>query len=93
MWCGPQPPPPPPPFPPIPSPDIARVGNRIIDRRDGQPVHLKGVGMMGSEYACIDKIGVFAGPADASVIDAMRQWGINAIRLPMNEDCWSELLR
>jgi hypothetical protein len=44
--------------------------------------------MMGSEYMCAKAHGVFAGPANATVVDGMAAWGINAIRLPMNEDCW-----
>jgi hypothetical protein len=43
---------------------------------------------MGSEYMCAKAHGVFAGPANATVVDGMTAWGINAIRLPMNEDCW-----
>lgn len=37
---------------------------------------------------CTGSNATFAGPADASVVDGMAKWGINAIRLPMNEDCW-----
>ena len=33
-------------------------------------------------------LSVFAGPADLTVVEGMARWGINAIRLPMNEDCW-----
>lgn len=72
----------------VSSPDIYRVGNKLLDRRNGKPVYLKGVAMMGGEYSCVSKHGIFAGPADHSVIDGMATWGINAIRLPMNEDCW-----
>ncbi len=44
--------------------------------------------MMGGEYMCAHDSGIFAGPADLSVVEGMGRWGINAIRLPMNEDCW-----
>lgn len=71
-----------------PAPDVHRVGNTIVDRRTGQPVVLKGMAMMGGEYMCVNAHGIFAGPANASVVDGMAKWGINAIRLPMNEDCW-----
>lgn len=71
-----------------PAPDVHRVGNKIVDRRTGQPVVLKGMAMMGGEYMCVKAHGIFAGPANASVVDGMAKWGINAIRLPMNEDCW-----
>src|SRR5207244_2153921 len=31
------------------------------------------------------------GPTDASSIDAMKAWGANAVRVPLNEDCWLAL--
>ena len=70
-------------------PDLHRVGNRLLDRRTGQPVVLKGMAMMGGEYSCVHGHNrIFAGPANETVVDGMAAWGINAIRLPMNEDCW-----
>lgn len=33
-------------------------------------------------------IGFFAGPADRRAIAAMKAWRIDAVRLPLNEDCW-----
>jgi len=69
------------------APDLHRVANKILDRKTGQPVLLKGVAMMGGEYSCVSNAGIFAGPADTSVVKGMASWGINAIRLPMNEDC------
>ena len=39
-------------------------------------------------YMCVSSSRTFDGPADATVVDGMAKWGINAIRLPMNEDCW-----
>jgi hypothetical protein len=70
------------------APDLHRVGNKLIDRRTGEAVHLKGMAMMGGEYSCVHNVSVFAGPADLTVVEGMARWGINAIRLPMNEDCW-----
>src|ERR1700748_3416836 len=36
--------------------------------------------------ACeIDK---FDGPHDQASIDAMKSWNLNAVRVPLNEDCW-----
>ena len=44
---------------------------------------------MGSEYECVQQgTQIFAGPSDNAVIDAWRSWGINAVRIPLNEDCW-----
>jgi hypothetical protein len=69
-------------------PSLHRVGNKLLDRDTGKPVVLKGMAMMGGEYSCVHGQGVFAGPANETVVDGMVAWGINAIRLPMNEDCW-----
>ncbi|MCU1688386.1 MAG: cellulose-binding protein [Jatrophihabitantaceae bacterium] len=32
--------------------------------------------------------GFFDGPTDAATIATMKSWGVNAVRIPMNEDCW-----
>lgn len=67
---------------------ILRVtGNRLTDGQ-GRTVRLLGVDRSGTEYACIEGLGVFAGPADARAISAMKSWRINAVRVPLNEDCW-----
>ena len=70
------------------APDVHRVGNKLVDRATGKPLTLKGVAMMSGEYACVHTSKIFEGPANQTVIDGMAGWGINAIRLPMNEDCW-----
>lgn len=63
------------------------TGNRLVNGQD-QPVRLLGVNRSGIEYACIQDLGIFAGPSDKRSIAAMAAWGINAVRLPLNEDCW-----
>jgi uncharacterized protein YbdZ (MbtH family) len=63
------------------------AGNRLVDG-GGQPLRLLGVNRSGTEYACMQGIGFFAGPADRRAIAAMKAWGINAVRIPLNEDCW-----
>ena len=68
-------------------PHIWRRGNQLIDRHSGQPVQLKGVGTMFAESSCIRGTGVIQGPFQQS-IPAWRSWGVNAVRLPLNEDCW-----
>ncbi|HZI44818.1 MAG TPA: cellulase family glycosylhydrolase, partial [Ilumatobacter sp.] len=62
-------------------------GNRLVDP-NGQPVVLHGVARSGTEYACIQGTGIFDGPNDAASIAAIKSWGINAVRVPLNEDCW-----
>src|SRR6202011_6113426 len=38
--------------------------------------------------ACIQGWGFSDGPADASMAQAIASWHANAIRVPLNEDCW-----
>jgi hypothetical protein len=63
------------------------IGNRLVNGQ-GRPIRLIGVDRSGPEYACIQNLGIFAGPADERAIAAMTAWRINAVRLPLNEDCW-----
>jgi endoglucanase len=63
------------------------VDTQLIDAT-GQPIRLLGINRAGTEYACIQGWGIFDGPHDAAAIAAMRTWGINAVRVPLNEQCW-----
>jgi endoglucanase len=59
---------------------------RIVDGA-GNPVALHGVDRSGTEFECLS--GAFAdGPVDQGGIDAMKTWNVNAVRVPLNEDCW-----
>lgn len=62
-------------------------GNRLVNAA-GQGVRLLGVDRSGAEYACVQHLGIFAGPTDKQAIAAMTSWRIDAVRLPLNEDCW-----
>jgi hypothetical protein len=62
-------------------------GNRLVDQ-NGTPVRLLGVNRSGSEYACAQGWGIFDGPTDAASITAIASWHVNAVRVPLNEDCW-----
>jgi endoglucanase len=64
-------------------------GNRLVF--DGEPVRLIGVNRSGSEFACVQGWGIFEGPVDDTAIDAMLDWGINTVRVPLNEHCWLAL--
>jgi hypothetical protein len=69
-------------------------GNRLVDGAGaGHAVQLRGINRSGLEYACIQGWGFFDSPHpdqidDPSMIAAMKSWAINAIRVPLNEDCW-----
>ena len=53
----------------------------------GKPVQLHGVDRSGTEFACLS--GSFSdGPVDQASVDAMKAWHVNAVRVPLNEDCW-----
>jgi endoglucanase len=63
------------------------AGNRLLDS-SGRVVRFHGVNRAGTEYACIQEDGIFDGPSDAASIRAMAAWHVNAVRIPLNEDCW-----
>jgi endoglucanase len=68
-------------------PAVHVVGNSLVDA-NGRPLRLLGVSLSGPEYACIQGLGIFAGPTDARSIAAMKAWRINVVRVPLNEQCW-----
>ena len=69
---------------------ISVVGNHLVNG-SGAPIRLLGVNRSGPEYACIQGWGIFDGPNDASSVAAMAAWHINAVRIPLNEDCWLDI--
>lgn len=68
-------------------PGLHVVDNRLVDRED-QPLRLLGVNRSGGEYACVERHGFFAGPTGRRAVAAMTAWGMNAVRVPLNEHCW-----
>ena len=70
------------------SPPSLHVSAGTILDGTGTPVVLHGVNRSGSEFACVGGFGFFDGPTDAASIVAMKAWNINAVRVPLNEDCW-----
>ncbi len=62
-------------------------GNQILNTA-GQAVRLLGVDRSGGEYMCVQGRGIWDGPTDAQSIQYMLAWKINAVRIPLNEDCW-----
>jgi hypothetical protein len=61
--------------------------NRLLDGA-GHPVRLLGVNRSGAEYACVQGWGIFDGPVTAKSVAAIAAWHTNAVRVPLNEDCW-----
>ena len=63
------------------------VGNELVNG-SGQPMRLIGMDRSGTEYACVQGWGIFDGPSDANSVAAMTSWHGDAVRVPLNEDCW-----
>jgi hypothetical protein len=62
------------------------VGNRLYNGSN-QLIHLHGVNYSGTEYACIQGWGIFDGPSDAAMINAIASWHSNVVHIGLNEDC------
>jgi endoglucanase len=68
-------------------PPIHVQGNKIMTDT-GQQVILRGVNRgNGPEHACMRTNGI-NGPTDLASVQAMLNWKINTVRIPLNEDCW-----
>ncbi|HTR76171.1 MAG TPA: cellulase family glycosylhydrolase [Solirubrobacterales bacterium] len=70
-----------------PAPYVGVGGNHLVNE-SGRPVRLLGVNRSSGEYRCVQGYGIFEGPTDEASIAAIRSWGANAVRLPLNESCW-----
>jgi hypothetical protein len=70
------------------APQLHVSGNRLVDA-SSQTVVLHGVNRSGGEFACVQGWGIWDGLMDQASIDAMKTWGINSVRVPLNEACWN----
>jgi hypothetical protein len=52
-------------------------------------VTLHGVNRAGTEFMCVQGHGIFDGPSGQASVSAMKSWGVNAVRIPLNEACWN----
>ena len=62
------------------------MGNQLYDGTIA--IRLLGVNRSGTEFECIQGDGIFDGPSDQTSISAILTWNVNAVRIPLNEDCW-----
>ena len=62
-------------------------GNHFVDGA-GQTIRLLGVDHASSEYACAQGWGYNDGHQDDADAAAVAAWHANAVRIPLNEDCW-----
>lgn len=72
---------------PPPAAGLHVAGPQLQDA-NGNVVRLHGVDRSGTEYACIQGWGIFDGPSDQASVSAIKAWHVNAVRVPLNEDCW-----
>ena len=84
---SPTPTPTPAPTAPVGLAPLRVSGNRLVDAT-GHTVVVHGVARSGTEYSCIQGWGIFDGPSDAASLIAIRSWRANAVRVPLNEQCW-----
>ena len=66
---------------------IAVDGSHFVNG-DGQSIRLLGVNHPSAEYACVDGFGYNDDHQDAADAAAIASWAANAVRVPLNEDCW-----
>jgi hypothetical protein len=69
---------------------ISISGNHFVNgpNRTGQKIQLRGVNVSSSEYACADNYGYDDGFYTDATAAAIAAWDANAVRIPLNEDCW-----
>ena len=80
---------------PAPTTALQVVGNQLRNAA-GQPIRLLGVNHSGSEYACAQGgsasagwgWGLYDADLDGPRAQAIKAWGTNVVRIPLNEDCW-----
>lgn len=66
---------------------ISVAGNHFVNG-EGQTIRLLGVNRSSAEYACVDGYGYDDGHFDDADAAAIASWKANAVRVPLNEDCW-----
>ncbi|WP_181446717.1 cellulase family glycosylhydrolase [Streptomyces sp. NTH33] len=82
----------PPPTDPPPAgdgraPALRVSGNKLVDA-GGKNRRLLGVNRSGGEFMCVQGYGIWDGPVDDAAIKAIADWKANAVRIPLNEECW-----
>ncbi|WP_099903537.1 cellulase family glycosylhydrolase [Streptomyces sp. TLI_171] len=70
------------------APALHVAGNQLVDA-SGKQVVLRGVNRSGMEFMCVQGYGFSDGPVDGASIAAIKSWKANAVRVPLNEDCWN----
>ncbi len=63
------------------------MANHLVNGA-GEVVRLLGVDRSGAEYECMYSSQIFDGPSNGASAAAIAAWHANAVRVPLNEDCW-----
>ena len=66
---------------------IAVSGNHFVNG-SGATVRLLGVNVPSTEYACDEGWGYSSQPRTLATAEAIASWHADAVRVPLNEDCW-----
>uniref|UniRef100_A0AAU2VER3 Endoglucanase n=1 Tax=Streptomyces sp. NBC_00003 TaxID=2903608 RepID=A0AAU2VER3_9ACTN len=69
------------------APVLRASGNKLVDAA-GTTRRLLGVNRSGGEFMCVQGRGFFDGPVDDASVAAIADWHANAVRIPLNEECW-----
>jgi endoglucanase len=69
------------------APALHVSGTKLVDA-DGKAHRLLGVNRSGGEFMCVQGYGIWDGPVDDAAIKAIADWKANAVRIPLNEECW-----
>jgi endoglucanase len=64
------------------------VGHTLVDGTTGHSLRLLGFDVTGTEDACVLDMGFGWAPMTASEAGDIAAWHANAVRVPLNEDCW-----
>lgn len=70
-----------------PTLSIAISGNHFVNG-EGETIRLLGVDAPSTEYACEEGWGYSSQPLTSATALAIAAWHANAVRVPLNEDCW-----
>ncbi|MFD8302894.1 cellulose binding domain-containing protein [Streptomyces sp. NPDC059690] len=69
------------------APALHVSGNKLVDA-SGATRRLLGVNRSGGEFMCVQGYGIWDGPVDDAAVKAIADWKANAVRIPLNEECW-----
>lgn len=69
------------------APTLVVQGNHLIDTRDNSVFVTHGVNWPSFDYACVQGWG-YSGSNSTAEAQAIASWHINAVRIPLNQDCW-----